>query len=282
MDDSVEREAVGLLGIFSEEFTALVDHAFGTEYISNEETLALIRIASDKRPTTREIADDSGLGRRAISRLVVRLVDDGVVTLERSTVDARAMVVLLTPLGRDRVRVLRRRLAARLVDWGPTAQEMVQKLGGDAPPAPALADRGEKLGPLEILRRIALTGAGIVDHMRHHAPKGLPPVRQLSAIQQIHAHPGMRPSQLAPKLGLSRAGVAYVVDQLCTAGFAERRRGAVTGDARAVELELTPDGQRVADLIGAAMLANRRPLITLLNEIAEFGPASEAVTRRLA
>ncbi|QKJ20524.1 MarR family transcriptional regulator [Microbacterium hominis] len=234
-----------------------------------------MRIATVDGSTTRAIAEASGLDRRALSRLVNHLRDEGIVTVERSSVDARAIVVLLTPLGRSRVRALPRHLAERLKVWAPEAREIVANLGGTQ-------HVQGPIEPLEVLRRVALTGTGIIDHMRDSAPGGPPLGRQSVALAQIHNNPGIRPSQLSPSLGLGRGGAAYVIDQLCAAGLVVRRRGTVPGDARAVGLDLTPEGARIASQRTDAIAANRGPITALFNDIAAFADATDASTSQTA
>ncbi|WP_353809505.1 MarR family winged helix-turn-helix transcriptional regulator [Agromyces sp. SYSU T00194] len=274
MGGSADLEALRLISAFSEEFTLLVDRAFGTNWVGNEEVLALVRIATVDGSTTREIAQVSGLNRRTLSRLVGRLQDDGIVTVERSPADARAIAVRLTPLGRARVRALPGHLAERLKVWAPEAAEIVTKLGGARVP--------DKVEPLELLRRIALVGTGIVDHMRNSAPGGPPLGRQSVALEQIAANPGIRPAQLSPALSTGRGGAAYVIDQLCATGLIVRRRGAVPGDARAVVLEATPEGARIVRQRAEAIVANRAPLASLFSDIAAFGTAANVASPRTA
>ncbi|WKK71511.1 hypothetical protein Q0F99_19495 [Rathayibacter oskolensis] len=53
--------------------TLAVDRAFGSDWADNEEILALVTIATSDGVSSRAVAEASGWGRRAVSRLVARL-----------------------------------------------------------------------------------------------------------------------------------------------------------------------------------------------------------------
>ena len=61
--------ATVLLARFSAGFTALVDLHLGSDWAENAEILALVSLRHDEPPTTRQIAELSGLNRRSVSRL---------------------------------------------------------------------------------------------------------------------------------------------------------------------------------------------------------------------
>lgn len=266
MDGNAAREVAGLLGVFSDGFTQVFDQVFGTDWTENDEILALLRIATVDGTSTRVIAEASGLGRRAVSRMVSRLRDAGVVTAERSPVDARSIVVVLTPRGRTLVRSLPVEFSRLFAHSAPRARRALELLGNTSGPG-----RARLVEPLEIARSIAAVGVRLYAHMSAASDRVLPLGRQRAAIAQIAAHPGIRPAQLSSALGVTRGGAAYVIDQLRAAGMIERLRGAVADDARAVVLSLTPAGARVADLLADAVVDQRAPLTALCEAIAAYG-----------
>ncbi len=85
---------------------------------------------------------------------------------------------------------------------------------------------------------------------------------------QIATVGGARPHDLAPTLDVTRAGVAYIVDQLCAKGFVVRRRGAVPEDRRAVVLEATPEGLQAVRAVMEGIEQQRDMLSDLFAEIA--------------
>ena len=82
-DDTIA--ATVLLAQFSARFTALVDRHLGSDWAENAEILALVSLRHDEPPTTRQIAELSGLNRRAVSRLHT----DGLVVTEPSPAEHR-------------------------------------------------------------------------------------------------------------------------------------------------------------------------------------------------
>ena len=76
-----------------------------------------------------------------------------------------------------------------------------------------------------------------------------------AALAALEGYLGGEPiDALAQTLGLTHSGAVRLVDRLCEAGLAERRRG---GDARTVAVALTPAG-RGAARGGADARAKRR------------------------
>lgn len=66
-----------------------------------------------------------------------------------------------------------------------------------------------------------------------------------------------RPIDLGGPLGVTRSGVAYVVDQLCAKGLIARHTGEVPGDRRAVVLTMTDPGRAEAAEVCASIAATR-------------------------
>lgn len=66
-----------------------------------------------------------------------------------------------------------------------------------------------------------------------------------------------RPVDLGGPLGVTRSGVAYVVDQLRAKGLIARHTGEVPGDRRAVVLTMTDPGRAEAAEVCASIAATR-------------------------
>lgn len=273
MDALSRARAMQLLGAFNDQMTRVIDGVFGTQWAEIEEMSALVALASERSLTTRRLAEVSGLGRRAISRLVVRLRAEGVVTTRASGTDGRAVEVALTPDGERLAEGLRTAITAFLRHSAEIAAEISLGLGDPAttelPAIPADA--------LELLGRVCASGAALVGYMPAAAREGKRAARQRAALVAIAMQDGVRPSALSAPLEVSPAGVAYIVDQLCAKGFVERRRGEVAGDARAVLLRVTDEGMRAVASVSAGIESESARLTALFAEIAVWRPPAGAV-----
>lgn len=279
MDAMSRARAMQLLGAFNDQMTRVIDGVYGTQWAEIEEMSALVALASERALTTRRLAEVSGLGRRAVSRLVVRLRAEGVVATRTPDADQRAVEVVLTPEGDRLAETLRTAITAFLRHSAEIATEISLGLGDPAsvalPDAPADA--------LELLGRICASGAALVSYMPAAAREGKRAARQRAALVAIAMQGGVRPSSLSAPLEVSPAGVAYIVDQLCAKGFVERRRGEVAGDARAVLLRVTDEGMRAVASVSAGIESESERLTGLFAEIAAWQPparATSAVTGR--
>jgi DNA-binding MarR family transcriptional regulator len=125
---------------------------------------------------------------------------------------------------------------------------------------------------MDLLRRVCEAGLSLVHVMPDAARQGQLAARQRAALVQIATAGGARPHDLSASLDVSRAAVAYVVDQLCVKGYATRRRGAVAGDRRAVLVEATPDGMQAVLAVMNGIGRQRESLSQLFAEIALWHP----------
>lgn len=265
MSEAARGRAVEQLGRFNDEMTAVIDDVFDTEWAEIEEMIAIVVLAAQASVTTRSLAEASRLERRALSRLVARLRSEGLVITRPSEGDKRAVDVVLTDLGIRQAEALRVSITAFFHRSAGVAREISDGLNpGEAAPRAS----SSAADPLDLLRRVCEAGASLVRSMPGAATQGMLAARQRAALVQIAARGGTRPHDLIPSLGVSRAGVAYIVDQLCAKGFVSRRRGAVPDDRRAVVLDVTDDGLRAVLAVTDAIENQREALSDLFAEIA--------------
>lgn len=267
MDATAPDRAMELLGRFSDAMTRAFDDAFGTQWAEIEDILAIAAIVTDRAVTTRRLADISGLDRRAISRMVARLRSDELVTTRPSDSDGRGVEVILTSLGERRAEALRTSMTGFFRGSTEIAREIRRGLQtASVPRAP-----GASADPIELLRRVCEAGIALVRVMPGAATQGQLAARQRAALVQIATQGVVRPNDLAPALGVSRAGVAYIVDQLCAKGFVERRRGALPEDRRAVVLEATDEGRNAVRAVMEGIGQQREMLAHLFAEVEVWG-----------
>lgn len=264
MDAGGQGRALELLGQFNDEMTRVIDDAFGTQWAEIEEMIALTTMAADRVVSTRRLSDVSGLDRRAVTRMVARLRSQGLVETRRSKADGRVVEVVLTRTGARQATALRTSIAAFFLRSRAVADEISRGMqlaeASRAPETPA--------DPLDLLRRVCEAGAALVRSMPEAATQGLLAARQRAALVQIVTQGGVRPTDLAPTLEVSRAGAAYIVDQLCVKGFVTRRRRAVGGDRRAVVIEPTDEGVRAVAAVVQGIEEQRGRLSRLFAEVA--------------
>lgn len=266
MDEAALARAVELLGRFNDDMTQVVDAVFDTRWAEIEEILALVGLASDRVVSTRQLAEVSGLGRRAVSRLVVRLRSDGLVATRQSDTDRRVVEVVLTDRGDDRAALLRTSISDFFSSNRAIAREISQGMQVDVSPA----QPDEPADALDLLRRVCIMGVSLVRFMPAAASEGKLAARQRAALVQVTTQGVVRPSDLVASLEVSPAGAAYIVDQLCSKGFVVRRRGVVPDDQRAVVLEATTAGTQAVLAVMEGITHQAKPLASLFAEVATW------------
>lgn len=266
MDATAQGQAMELLGHFNDELTRAFDAAFGTQWAEIEEMLMVATVAADQSVTTRRLAGLTGLNRRAISRMVARFHSADLVTTRPSDADRRVVEVVLTRRGERQEKALRSSMDEFFRASSGIAQQISEGLGPvSTRPAPAVpAD------PIELFRRVCEAGVALVRFLPDAALQGQLAARQRAALVQIVTVGGVRPSDLTAALDVSRAGVAYIVDQLCAKGFALRRRGTVAEDRRAVVVEPTAEGVSAVYAVMAGIEHQRESLSLLFAEVAQW------------
>ncbi|MCI1020413.1 hypothetical protein HWD99_17440 [Microbacterium sp. C5A9] len=245
----------------------MIDGVFGTRWAEIEEILAMIVLSSERVVTTRRLADASGLGRRAVSRLVLRLHADALVGTRRSADDARVIEVFLEEQGHARADELRSQVAELFRHSRSLAEEISRGLG--------VAMEGDAGAPsvdaLDLLRRVCEAGAALVHHMPAAAMQGRLAARQRAGLVLIASTPGgVRLSMLASALEVTPAGGSYIADQLLAKGFVRRSRGVLASDRRAVLLEVTEDGSRAVAAVAEGIEIHSERLSALFSEIESF------------
>lgn len=263
MDATAQGRAMELLGRFNDDMTRVFDDAFGTQWAEIEEMLAITTVVTDRFVTTRRLADITGLNRRAVSRMVTRLHTERLVITRPSDADKRAVEVILTEDGEQRADVLRTSIAEFFRESTKIAREISEGLGPAAGPRADTAPAD----PMDLLRRVCEAGVSLVRFMPDAATRGQLAARQRAALVQIATAGGVRPNDLSTPLDVSRAGVAYIVDQLCAKGFVIRRRGAVPEDRRAVVLEATAEGLHAVRAVMDGIDQQRDRLSDLFAEV---------------
>lgn len=263
---------MGLLGQFNDDLTRVFDAAFGTQWAEIEEMLAIAAIATDPRITTRRLAEITRMNRRTVSRMIVRMRQAGLVVTGPSSSDRRVVQVAFTADGDRRLDVLRAAIVEFFLASRAIAREISEGLGS-AHPAPPDAVPSQAL---PLLRRVCESGVALVRAMPDAASAGGLAARQRAALVQIATTGGGRPQDLADALEISRASVAYIVDQLCAKGFATRRRGVIPEDRRAVIVEATPEGMRAVQSVMDGIEQQRETLVDLFAEVAAWRPPAAA------
>lgn len=261
MDEATRGRAMELLGGFNDELTRVFGDVFEIPWAEIEEILVIAAIGSRREVTTRELGILTQMNRRAMSRMLARLLSDGIVQTHPASGDRRAVAVALTPSGEARVASLRAAMEAFFVESADTARVIVAGLGGGSRTPSASGD------VMELLCRVCEAGVGLVRAMPEAASEGRLAARQRAALVLVAGSSRVRPHELATALGVSRAGAAYIVDQLCAKNFIARRRGALPEDRRAVVLEVTAEGAQAVGAVMTAIGAHSERLSDVFTEI---------------
>jgi DNA-binding MarR family transcriptional regulator len=275
-DDDVVRVSKSLAE-FSATFTALVDVCFGSDWAENPEILAMLRLRAARPPSTRQLSEASGMHRRAVSRLVGRLVADGIVTTSQHTHDRRVVLVETTAEGRRRIRRLRREFTQYLVDSKELAADIVARLRCDCEPTDPLPRDS-----LDLMADVCAVGAAISVASLSDEPELALSGRQRLALIRIAIDPPTRPVELMPALAASRPLVSYVAGQLEAKGLIVRHHGRPGGDRRAVLLEPTDVGRHIAQTVFRAVEDHRPQLCQVFTDMVAFATAATPSTRPIA
>ncbi|MDC7803765.1 MarR family winged helix-turn-helix transcriptional regulator [Sphingomonas sp. BLCC-B65] len=252
-----------LLGSFNDALTRMFDAVFETQWAEIEEILVVSAIACRPAVTTRDLTGMAQMNRRAMSRLVARLASRGLVETRRAPSDGRATMVVFTRAGHKAARRFRVAADDFLRISSDTAREICEGLGSGVQTSPE-----PSLDVMDLLVRVCQAGIALVRAMPAAASEGRLAARQRAALVLVASHGASRPRELPAALGVSRAGAAYIVDQLCEKGFVVRRRGSVPEDRRAVVLEVTADGAGAVHDVMAAIDAQRDRVAAVFGEIA--------------
>ncbi|WP_166644506.1 MarR family transcriptional regulator [Microbacterium sp. BK668] len=262
-----------LLGRFNDDLTRVFDQALGTQWAEIEEMLAISSIVSEPSVTTRRLAEITRMNRRAVSRMVARMSADGLVHRHPSNADKRAVVASLTDEGVQRTKVLE----ASIVEFFRVSAGIAMQISEGLGPIRAPRETPEPTDAMDLLGRVCEAGVALVRFMPDAANQGQLAARQRAALVQIVTAGGVRPNDLSPALGVSRAGVAYIVDQLCAKGFITRHRGAVPGDRRAVILTATDAGVQAVRAVMSGIEQQSETLADLFYEVAHWQPKARSV-----
>jgi DNA-binding MarR family transcriptional regulator len=248
---SEQWAVAGLFGLFGEDLTHVVDKNLGGDWAENDEILALLALRHEPPPTTRHLAQVSGMNRRTVSRMVARLRRDDIVVVGHSPSDRRSVTVGLTDHGRSCFGALAQDVVTLFETHRGTAAQICELLGCDRPAVVTGLD------PLTLLEQLVTAGADLVRSIQPPADRQSLSGSQRTALIRIASGEAVRPVDLGPTLGVSRSGVAYVLDQLCHKGLVQRRRDEVADDRRAVVLTATEEGRRGAASVIEAIESHR-------------------------
>jgi DNA-binding MarR family transcriptional regulator len=273
MDAAAQGQAMELLGRFNDDLTRVFDDVFGTRWAEIEEMLAITAVATDPGMTTRRLAEITRLNRRAVSRMIARMSADDLVYTHHSHTDKRAVVVSLTESGAQRTKLLEN----AIIEFFDASRTIARQISEGLGSIPASSGTPEPIDPMDLLLRVCAAGVSLVRFMPDAATSGRLAARQRAALVQIVTARGVRPHDLSPALGVSSAGVAYIVDQLCAKGFITRRRGTVPDDRRAVILTATDAGVRAVEAVMSGIEQQSETLAHLFHDVAQWSPPAVGV-----
>ncbi|NYF16623.1 DNA-binding MarR family transcriptional regulator [Microbacterium sp. AK009] len=276
MDAAAQARAMGLLGRFNDDLTRVFDAAFGSRWAEIETMVALSAIAAESHPTTRRLAAITRMNRRAVSRMLLRMREEGLVTTRPSHKDRRAVEVVFTPDGERRAEVLRTSIVAFFLDSAEIAHEISAGLAS----AEERFESNTSSDAMPLLLRVCEAGVNLVRTMPDAASQGHLAARQRAALVQIASMGGVRPHDLATSLAVSRPAASYIVDQLCAKGYAVRLRDVIPEDRRAVVVQVTPEGMSAVQAVMRGIAEQSASLARLFAEVAAFEVATALIDER--
>ncbi len=131
---------------------------------------------------------------------------------------------------------------------------------------PVLLAEDSEARPIELFTKLSRTGL-LLDALQREClePHGLA-FAEYSVLRLLQAEPKRRlsPSRLAERIVRTTGAVTKLVDRLESAGLVERRPD--ENDGRAVHVQLTAAGSRLANTASRSYTARRERVLTRLTE----------------
>lgn len=219
----------------------LVDAGLG-ELSSNVAIAVLSQLDANGPSRPRELLPSTKLTRGGLSNLLNRLESAGLIARVYGDVpgDRRGATVELTGAGADALSAINRIVTNTLVALEADLAELATSIDSittpDASSIPATASPTHHSGLL------SLAGAAIVDALADVDPDDPTPPKTAVVLASAAEPDHTRPSELIEATGLSSGGVSQLLDRL-EDGDLIRRRGNLSPDRRAVQIELTARGR---------------------------------------
>ena len=219
---------------------AVADAGLGVLNGNREAAVALrLRQTGSARP--RELQSMLGMTSGGTTRLVDRLVDEGLVRrlARRPIEDGRGIPIELTPRGRRSVDSLVRTVEQAHDDCRPIAKEALlhlEAIGG--------GPSSEVRGSAEMMSSLALTAEALdrsIDQVS--SSEALRDYQFIVLMCFAELEDGARPTALMELLALSSGGVTKVIDRAVAVGLVRREIGSVDVDRRAVVVRVTRRGR---------------------------------------
>jgi DNA-binding MarR family transcriptional regulator len=227
-----------LLDRFSIDVTRVAAAALGQR--RNQEIQSMLVIHFRPGITPGGLAAATGLRQTSVSRSLAHLTDDGVITRTPAPFDGRSANLRLSRKGHARMARFERRLADYLADSRPAVRQALELLNVDAP------DEEPPVSALDVMLALTRVGAAYVEQASAALSEfGVEDEPARYALTLIRARKSVRPTDLAGYLLLSTSGVSDLLDRMEAAALIRREHADMT-DRRAVQVTLTPTGDRAA------------------------------------
>jgi DNA-binding MarR family transcriptional regulator len=238
-------QALVVLHRYSVDLTGIAAESLGRYILENRDIEMILAVQRLGPMTPTEMAVRMRAPRSAVSRAMARLEGTGLLVRIPDHRDGRRVRIVLTPKGRRRVGAF----SARLADYFSHAEPLLKDafdLVGVSVPDP---DPTASVEPVAAAQAMSVAGAGYVEEVVHQLREfGISESPDRFTIALLDLLGGLRPTQIADELGLTPSGTSGVLTRLERVGLLTRRHDVTSGDRRAVLVELTPRGQRAADV----------------------------------
>jgi DNA-binding MarR family transcriptional regulator len=242
--ESLARALV-VLHRYSVDLTEIAAQYLGRYVLENRDIEMILTVHRSGPMTPTEMAARMKAPRSTVSRAMARLEGTGLLVRIPDERDGRSVRIVLTPKGRRRVAAFSARLGDFFSHAEPLLKEAFHLMEVSVPdPDPtASAD------PVAAGQALTAAGAEYVEEaVRELREFGISESSDRFTIALLDLLGGLRPTQIADELGLTPSGTSGVLTRLERVGLLTRRHDVTAGDRRAVLVELTPRGQRAADV----------------------------------
>lgn len=262
---------VALLDRYSRDITNVTNTFIGPSGIANRDLHLLLTIHRNPGLRPSALSDQLKISRALVSQALRRFESAGLIGRSIDSVDHRAWRVSTSERGRAQIQAFETELGAWLVQATPMVREMHVLLNREL-----TLESGENLAPLDAAQALAAAGAPYVSELASRLlPFGRLTWTQRNALILIDAFGPRRPVQLAAELSLTSGGISVVLDHLESFALVCRRRSSTGADRKAVQVTLTPTGERAVATLGEVFLGHSDQILRVLAQTVRVSAASD-------
>ncbi|MFZ0530606.1 MAG: MarR family transcriptional regulator [Propionicimonas sp.] len=251
---------VELVDRYSRDLTKVTHTVIGPSGIANRDLNLLLTISRNPGVRPSALSDQLKISRALVSQALRRFESDGLIGRSIDSADHRSWHLSTTARGRARVQAFEAELATWFVQESPKVREMHVLLNRTL-----TLESAESLAPLDAIQALTVAGTPYVSELESRLlPFGRLTATHRSVLTLVDAFGPQRPVQLASELSLTSGGISGVLDHLEHFALVVRRRSSTGADRKAVQVALSPTGERAVAIWGEVFTGHSDQILRVL------------------